>query len=252
MQYLRIILYAPLAITRLIFFFFFTGFMLYRVKIFIHLKKHPQQFAFKVLQQWSATTLFLMGIRIEWKNKYDFPTPSILMANHRSYIDPLIVFSVYPAVIIAKKELGSWPIIGSGLRLLNCLLVDRKNVKNMIETIHKTEQAVNKIGRLVVFPEGTTTAGPLTKNFKAGTFHVAAKNQFPIIPLAMDFKDPKLAWVGNDYFVFHFITKMGKPINRVKVCIGNPLILSDEKELAKKTKLWMDEKLLEMRVEWDN
>jgi len=57
------------------------------------------------------------------------------MANHRSYIDIFLVFSRYPASIVAKKELGKWPIIGWSVRLARMILVDRNSKSSLIATI---------------------------------------------------------------------------------------------------------------------
>ena len=90
---------------------------------------------------------------------------------------------------------------------------------------------------------------PTTKEFKAGTFRIAAENQIPIIPMAVDYKDNSFYWTTNQSFVAHVINTFSRKME-VKVSYGPPLINTDADALLATTQSWIDKELLQMRAEW--
>lgn len=114
-------------------------------------------------------------------------TPVLYASNHLSIFD--VVFS-YPYIkepcgYISKKELLKIPLLNVWMHLIECLFIDRKNIKNGLMTINK---AINKIKNnisIFVFPEGTRSRDGKLKDFKAGSFKIAIRTCSPIIPLSI-------------------------------------------------------------------
>ncbi len=198
-----------------------------------------------VMHTWGKSILFFCGIKIE-KNELPTIENFILMPNHRSYIDIFIVAALTPAAIVSKAELKKWPLGKLGIKITNSILVDRSELKSLIKTMNKIKESVNNGIPVVLFPEGGTYIGPLTKPFKNGSFQIAADAAIPVIPMAIHYKDIEDAWVGEDIFLAHFFKQMGKPLTKVFVKYGTPVLGSDYKQIQNETKKQIDSMLTEI------
>lgn len=110
--------------------------------------------------------------------------PKILVFNHASYTDPLVLAAILPdsPVFAAKKEFSEQWIAGAFIRRLGALFVERFDVK---ESLADTEAAatIAREGRtMVFFPEGTFTDQPGLHGFHLGAFKIAAETGMPVLP----------------------------------------------------------------------
>ncbi len=172
----------------------------------------------------------------------------ILMPNHRSYLDIFFLAAYNPSSFVGKAELKSWPMIKTGARLTNMIFVSRSEMKSLVTTMNKIKESVNGKIPVIVFPEGTTYKGPLTKPFKKGTFKIAADVGIPVIPVAIHFEDENDAWIDDDTFVGHFFRQMGKPVTKVHLRYGEPLKSNDYIYLQQKTRLQIDLMLQQIQL----
>ncbi len=67
--------------------------------------------------------------------------PAVLVANHVSYMDPLVVSAAAPCVSIAKGETADWPLIGRGLSALGVLFVRRGDAHSGAVTLRRALRA---------------------------------------------------------------------------------------------------------------
>ncbi len=239
MKIIRIIFLFPLALVRLLFIVFISVYVVvvgwFWLKMF-GFSKRLQQW---VMHTWGKSILFFCGIRIK---RNEFPTIEnfILMPNHRSYIDIFIVAALTPAAMVSKAELKNWPLGKLGVKVTNSILVDRSELRSLIKTMNKIKESVNNGIPVMLFPEGGTYIGPLTRPFKNGSFQIATDANIPVIPMAIHYYDIDDAWVGDDYFLSHFFRQMGKPTTKVFVKYGTPVLDSDYKQIQKETKNQID------------
>jgi 1-acyl-sn-glycerol-3-phosphate acyltransferase len=189
--------------------------------------------------------MFIWGIKVD---KNDLPKNGnfILMPNHRSYIDIFIVSGFTPSALVAKAEIKKWPFGSLGVKVTNSILVDRTEIKSMMQTMNKIKDSVKQGIPVTLFPEGTTYKGPLTKPFKNGSFKIAADTGIQVIPMAIHYKDINDAWVGKDTLLGHIFRQMGKPVSKVYIRYGQPISNSDYSILQKQVKKRIDEMLQEL------
>jgi 1-acyl-sn-glycerol-3-phosphate acyltransferase len=76
---------------------------------------------------------------------------------------------------------------------------------------------------VLVFPEGTTTRGDEVLPFKRGIFGIALRAGVPVVPVALRYDRPDVAWVGDDAFLPHYVRAMAEPCTRVTVEYLSPL-----------------------------
>ena len=109
--------------------------------------------------------------------------------------------------------------------------------------MHKIKSSVEDKIPVAIFPEGTTSKGPLTRPFKNGSFKIAADAQITVIPVAIHYNDDRDSWVDDDSFIGHFLKQTSKPVTKVSVCYGTPLYSHDNKTLQKETREQIDRML---------
>jgi len=196
-----------------------------------------------ITKNWARTCLIILNVRVNFSGL--IPSQRvILMANHRSYIDIFLTFSRYPASIVAKKELGRWPIIGWSVRLARMILVDRSRKSSLIATMRAIKTEIDKGGGVILFPEGGIKPGTLTAPFKHGSFKIAQTTGTPIAPAAIFYHDAGILW-GDESFLTNFYRQMGKWRTTVDFWIGKPITANTDTELMDTVKKAIDSKLSE-------
>lgn len=154
------------------------------------------------------------------------PRPSgrvVLVSNHLSYIDPIVLATVMPCTVIAKSSVERWPLIGPRMRELGVVFVDREDGLSRARALRQARRALLEGVSVLNFPEGTTTRGDRLHPFRPGIFGVAADLDVPIVPVRIEFSDPALCWVGDDAFLPHFLGFVRRTDARVTVRFGKPV-----------------------------
>jgi 1-acyl-sn-glycerol-3-phosphate acyltransferase len=109
---------------------------------------------------------------------------AILMFNHASYVDALVLAAVLPGepAYLAKKEFASEFLVGSLLRRLGVLFVERYDLAGSLADIAAAIAAAGRDRILVIFPEGTFTRRSGLSGFYLGGFKIAAEAGLRVIP----------------------------------------------------------------------
>lgn len=175
---------------------------------------------------WIAeNTCAVHGVRTRLRG--DLPRePALLVANHVTYFDPLVIASSVPCTAVAKREVASWPCIGELSRRLGVLFVDRDDPLSGARALRTMLRAFERGVSVLVFPEGTTTRGDGVLPFKRGAFGAAAIAGVPVVPIALRYHEAHAPWVGNDLFVPHYLRTMAEPVTQVSVEFLPPLSVS--------------------------
>ncbi|MEO1451206.1 MAG: lysophospholipid acyltransferase family protein, partial [Bacteroidota bacterium] len=205
--------------------------------------------AYGVFQRWAIKSSKLLNIQIEQSGTVPHEG-ALLMGNHRSYIDIAIFPYFRPCSVVAKKSIHSWPFIGWGGDLVNCLWVDRRSPESRRKTRQEMRERLKAGKSMVIFPEGTTTKAPELLPLRPGMFFTAAEEGFPIVPVALEYRHADDAWIGKDLFIPHFIQCFGKEKTEVRVRFG-PVMYGEEGEAFRgEVEKWMKDTLAELRDGW--
>lgn len=103
------------------------------------------------------------------------PTSGLLVSNHLSYIDILVISSVTPAIFVAKREVGTWPVFGMFAKMGGTLFVDRERRMRAGETTSEIQTALDQGALVVLFPEGTSSNGETVLPFKTSLLEPATR-----------------------------------------------------------------------------
>ena len=184
-------------------------------------KKNPRlrdQQCLAMIQWVFRVILKISGVKLTVKGRDNIPADQAVLyvGNHRSYFDILAGYVSVPSLMgfVAKKEMEKIPLLSTWMKLVNCLFLDRENVKEGLKTIL---QGINQIKNGIsvwIFPEGTRNESENVLEllpFKEGSLKMAEKSGCPVVPVAMT----GTAEVFERHLPFirpsHVIIEFGKP-----------------------------------------
>jgi len=112
---------------------------------------------------------------------------AILVANHASYIDGLVLLAVLrePVSFVAKAELRDTLLPHWFLRRIDTRFVERFNARNSVQDARDLARHAAGEKPLLYFPEGTFTRSPGLRPFHMGAFVTAAEHGLPVIPITI-------------------------------------------------------------------
>jgi 1-acyl-sn-glycerol-3-phosphate acyltransferase len=137
-----------------------------------------------------ASRLFLAAIgspvRVEG-NAVDPHYPCVVVANHASYLDGIILTAALPRgfTYLIKRQMMRVPIAGYILRRLGSAFVDRADATDRHRIARTLVGQARRGVALGFFPEGTFDAQPGLKPFHLGAFSAAARAGLPVVPIVI-------------------------------------------------------------------
>lgn len=103
------------------------------------------------------------------------PTSGLLVSNHLSYLDILVISSVTPAIFVAKHEVETWPVLGWLAKMGGTLFADREHRATVGQTTDEIQSALDQGALVVLFPEGTSSNGETVLPFKSSLLEPATR-----------------------------------------------------------------------------
>jgi 1-acyl-sn-glycerol-3-phosphate acyltransferase len=185
---------------------------------------------------WSVVMLKVFGVKTVLHGSK--PKVGLMMSNHQSYIDIWIIPKYAITVFVAKAEVKKMPLVGWGASAVNTVYVDRGDKNSRAATKNEIAERIRKGRSVIIFPEGTTGDGDGLLPLKPGMFFTAAEEGFPIIPTAIFYEDPELAWVGDDNMGAHFFRNFTKWSTTAHVVFGEPMTGDNGEELMVRVRDW--------------
>ena len=186
-------------------------------------KRNPQKAQEKSLGIVQSVFRFifrLAGITYEVQGLENIPSDRAVLyvGNHRSYFDILVGYVTVPGLtgFVAKKEMLKIPLLRDWMHRVNCLFLDRVNIKEGLKTILEGIEKVKSGISIWIFPEGTRNENKdMTEllPFHEGSLKIAQKSGCPVIPVAIT----GTARIFEDHLPFikpsHVVIRYGEPID---------------------------------------
>jgi len=193
-----------------------------------------------VFHSWGGWALPLVGVHLTVRGTP--PTaPFLLVSNHLSYLDILVLGSQLRAVFIAKSEVRNWPFLGALCRLVDTQFIERDRKNDILRMLKRITEVLDSGRGVVFFPEGTTSNGQGVQRFKPPLLAVAAESVQPVAYAAVSYAVPpgsppasdSVCWWGGVGFGGHFLTLLRLPRIDATVSFGdNRIHEHDRKVLA--------------------
>lgn len=175
--------------------------------------------------------------------------PCLLVANHVSYLDPLLIASLVPCAPVAKREVAQWPIIGEIAKRSGVMFVARESPSSGARMLRAGLRLLERGVSVLVFPEGSTTRGERPLPFKRGSFGMAKLAGVPIVPVAIAYEREDNAWVGEETLLPHAARTFSRPVTHVSVRFLSAISpdSGDAQQLASRAHDRLTHTLIEMR-----
>jgi 1-acyl-sn-glycerol-3-phosphate acyltransferase len=142
---------------------------------------------------------------------------ALIVANHVSWVDILVLLAHTPACLLAKHEVRGWPVIGAMAASGGTVFLDRTRPRTLPATVADVAAALRAGRTVAVFPEGTTWCGRSSGPFRPAMFQAAIDTGAPVVPVTLRFMaggtpTTVAAFVGDDTLLASFrrvVTKRG-------------------------------------------
>jgi len=159
------------------------GFFLIKLNLFG--RKTGEAIYHKSLSKLCGSVLYFMGpfkknVWNPYKEKFD--QPSVVIANHQSFLDILMMAMLNPKLILlTNKWVWNSPVFGWAIKMAEFYPV-ANGIENSMDLL---KRQTDKGYSIVVFPEGTRTSNPPMKRFHKGAFYLAEKLNIDIVPVLL-------------------------------------------------------------------
>jgi 1-acyl-sn-glycerol-3-phosphate acyltransferase len=178
------------------------------------------------------------------------PRKGLLVMNHLSYLDILVISALTPAIFVSKSEVRNWPLFGWLASLGGTLFIQRERRTHVGVVNREIESALADGVLVVVFPEGTSTNGDDVLPFRSSLLEPVTTGTHPITVGCMryeledgDAREDVCYWGDHEFFP-HTVNLLGK--RRVRATVQFSAFqrtTADRKELARQ----LHEAVLELK-----
>lgn len=161
--------------------------------------------------------------------------PCIIVSNHNSFLDPLILLTTfyYKRIgIVATKELFNTRFKNRLFTSFGCIYVDKENVS--IKTFKQVKERILRGHSVGIFPEGRIVHQQKEiDNFKSGVILMAFMANAPIYPVYIQkrkhwYKKQKVI-IGNCFDVHQYLTTLSPSLQEIDLCCQK--LYEEEKKL---------------------
>ncbi|MHA1164384.1 MAG: lysophospholipid acyltransferase family protein [Alphaproteobacteria bacterium] len=200
----------------------------------------------------------LLGVTIHCHGAVAENRPVLLVSNHISWLDIIVLGAVAPVSFVAKSEVGKWPFISWLAKLQGTLFINRENRLGAGHSAREIMARLRDGDHIVIFAEGTSSDGNSVLPFKTSLFAAAKprgedahtlQHGIYVQSVAIAYTHqqglalcrrgrPIVAWYGDMDIASHAWELFKRGPLDVSVRIGPPVELEafkDRKELAQYT-----------------
>lgn len=183
--------------------------------IFDPKRKRPMHLVARLWGQGILYTNPFYRFRVEGVEHVGKNKNYIIVANHQSVLDILVVLAALPIQFkfMAKQELFSIPFIGWHMKYAGYIPLHRGNRESALRAAEQARRYLRLGLSVLLFPEGTRSLDGKIQDFRNGAFHIAKEEKVGILPVVIDGTNeaiPKKSWLlrkRSNLFV-----SIGKPI----------------------------------------
>jgi lyso-ornithine lipid O-acyltransferase len=144
----------------------------------------------------------------------------VIIANHMSYVDGIVLGSIFPILFVSKREVKNWPIVGQWNVLCGTIFINRQRKGLVGALIRELTRKLKQEANILLFPEGTSTNGEKMLPFQTVPLAAPLRSRSIIVPVTLTYKTiddrpvsaanrDRVYWYGDMEFVSHFWNLLG-------------------------------------------
>ena len=198
-----------------------------------------------IIQRWYQEFLRLMNIRVRVHGQLAQEN-HLMVANHISWKDIVVLSSLYPTSFVAKSEIARWPLVGWMSTRTGTLFIKRGSISDVRRLNEQIAQLLCAGERVTVFPEGGTGEGDEIAHLYPGMFQAVVDIEgcisIGVQPVVIIYKvDGKIhsdiPYTGNTHLLKNLWAILGFHEITADVYFTQPILAAreDRKALAQKT-----------------
>lgn len=171
---------------------------------------------------WAGGLLDILGIRVD-AGALRIAPGSLVVANHISWLDAVVVRALLDATFVAKVEVRRWPLLGRLLERHGTLFIERRACRDLLRTNADVAALLARGTSVAAFPESTSTDGTGVLPFKPALFEPALRGGHPVRALALVYCDASggrcaaAAFVGETTLWQSLLAVAGEPAITARV-----------------------------------
>jgi|SoiMethySBSTD1v2_1073268.scaffolds.fasta_scaffold42886_3 1-acyl-sn-glycerol-3-phosphate acyltransferase len=211
--------------------------------------------AVRVQRLWAGALLRVLGIEVHREGNPS-AGPALVVANHLSYLDILVLGVHFPGRFVAKSEIAGWPGLGHLARSVGTIFVTQRRDRDVVRVDREMERTLAAGVSVLLFPEGRSSGGRTVARFHSSLFDSAARGRIPCLAVAMHYETPldpwtpaaTVCWWGGMGFWRHAWTLVGlrRIVSHVRVA-PRAHVDEDRKRLADATRASLLEQFVPLR-----
>lgn len=176
-----------------------------------------------LVQAWALQLLALWGIHLKVVGQPVVSGPALMVSNHISWLDILVIHAARYCRFVSKSDIRSWPVVGALATGAGTLYIERASRRDALRMVHDMADAMKQGDVVAVFPEGTTSDGRELLPFHANLIQSAIVAEVPVQPMSIQFVDARTGemtlapcYIGDDtLLVSVWRTLTAEPITAV-------------------------------------
>ena len=171
----------------------------------------------------------------------EIPAQGLVVANHLSYLDIVILSAVMPCFFVSKAEIAGWPYFGKAARSGGTIFIDRRSRASTVEVARQIADRLPLPVPVLLFPEGTSSDGSQVLRFHSSLFEPAAAAAAPVTAAAVRYvledgaQERDLCWFDDTLFVPHVWKVLGTTGFSAQITFGEPRVYGDRRSAAAAT-----------------
>ncbi len=178
----------------------------------------------RVKRVWSRWVMRAVGVR--WASDSAPPElpagPTMVVMNHVSWLDIIILNAVIPSTFVAKSEIRNWPLIGLLAARTGTVFIERGSRHAVRHVNHEIVKRLANGEVITFFPEGTTSDGRHVLPFHASLFAMAVADRehhragAAVVPVALSYfhhgrPTTRVAYVGEQTLMQSMMSVLATP-----------------------------------------
>jgi 1-acyl-sn-glycerol-3-phosphate acyltransferase len=186
--------------------------------IYFHFPKLTQAQKNKRIEAWAVALLAKLAIKLVVNGKPPTRGPLLLVSNHISWLDILVIHAAGHCRFVSKADIKHWPILGTLTTAAGTLYIERESRRDAMRVVHHMSEALSNGDIVAVFPEGTTGNGVDLLPFHANLLQAAIVTNTPVQPIALSLIDSVTGQTSQAASFVGDQTLLGSLWNTLKSC----------------------------------
>lgn len=126
-------------------------------------------------------------VTIVGREKIQSDRGSVMVANHLSLLDILVLFRTFADFKwVSKIENFRVPFIGWNMSLNGYIRLKRGDRASLLQMMQACEKALTQGSSIMMFPEGTRSSSGRMRAFNPGAFELALRTRSPVQPIVIE------------------------------------------------------------------